>query len=652
MGVSKNNKKKANGWPLDIFIALRLLGARRRSYVSLVSSVAMWGLAVGVASLIVVFSVTSGFENVFRDKILGIYPHLVVIGMGGDLPDWRDVQKTLSGEEDVASVSPATYDEMMASAGGRRSPAIVKGLETQSEALLAQFAPLMTEGKLSDLGLEPELAGSSADGFTVGPFPGGGDYLLVVRETKEPVLRALYHESGDQPWIAWWSLLEEPTTLEMPGPFVSRFQSIEPGKLTAFEEASKEGTEALIGDFPYSSPMSKKLHVFFPYGEEDVAGVLRCELDSPRGSREPAQICVVNATPSRIDVALPDGKVTVQPFESLTSEVTSVHLPRVVLGEELAREIEVSVGDVVRLVSPLSSLPGSGRSRGPSRSIADEFEVSGTIQIGFYEYDSELALIDFGTALRFLHQGDVARWLEVRVTDLLASEEHRIAISRALSRFSLLNLATYLPVSLERFEDAAAVLPEPANEVQAVDNLLSLIRDTKFSNSEGQLAFGSDDSHRVITWQEMNKPLFSSMKRQRIVLSLFFLIIIIVAAFNVVSSQVMIVREKGGNIAILKAMGATDGQVSRVFLYQGLALGVLGVTLGLLLGFGICGLLIYVGFPLDPKVYLVSRLPVDISIRDVALSCILSLASIYVAVSVAAKKAAQKQPVDGLRELE
>jgi len=438
----------------------------------------------------------------------------------------------------------------------------------------------------------------------------------------------------------------------MPGPFVSRFQSIAPGKFTAFEEISKEGLEVLIGDFPYSSPVPKKLSIFFPYGEDDVAGVLRCEMDSPRGNREPAQICVVNASPSPIDIDFPGGRVTVRPFESLTTEVADTQLPKVVLGQELAGQIEVSVGDVVRLVSPLSSLPGSTRSRGPSRSIADEFEVSGTIRIGFYEYDSELALIDFAAARRFLHQGDVARWLEVRVTDLLASEEHRIAISRALSRFSLLNLATYLPVSLERFEEAAAVLPEPANEVQAIDNLLSLIRDTKFSNNEGQLAFGSDDSHRVITWQEMNKPLFSSMKRQRIVLSLFFLIIIIVAAFNVVSSQVMIVREKGGNIAILKAMGATDGQVSRIFLYQGLALGVLGVTLGLALGFGICGLLITVGFPLDPKVYLVSKLPVDISVRDIALSCILSLASIYVAVSIAAKKAAQKQPVDGLRELE
>jgi len=333
-------------------------------------------------------------------------------------------------------------------------------------------------------------------------------------------------------------------------------------------------------------------------------------------------------------------------------EEADVVRPGVVLGSELARRIGAGMGDEIRLVSPLFSVPGAASGRRTGRTIADSFEVRGILSLGFYEYDSKLALVEWGAARRFLHQGDVARWVEVRLDDIFESERGRRDVGRALARFSLLDLRDNFPQLAEKFRAAVAERPIPAGAADVVSNIQRVVADVKFSNLHGELELGLNDDYRVITWEEMNKPLFTSMKRQRIVLTLFFLIIIVVAAFNIVSSQVMIVREKSGDIAILKAMGATHGQIARIFLFQGMVVGVLGTTVGLALALLVCILLQHVGFPLDPKVYFVAQLPVKMRLWDVALATVLSLAAIWVAVSVAARRAAARSPVEGLRELD
>jgi len=303
-------------------------------------------------------------------------------------------------------------------------------------------------------------------------------------------------------------------------------------------------------------------------------------------------------------------------------------------------------------VSPLFSIPGISTGRREGRTIADTFVVRGTLALGFYEYDSKLAVVDFNAARRFLHQGDLARWVEVRVDDLFASETLRVDIGRYLSRFSLLDVQERFPALVEKYARSVASLEEPRGPGVLFANVSGVLSDVKFANLSGEMAFGLKQDHRVITWEEMNRPLFSSMKRQRIVLTLFFLIIIVVAAFNVVSSQMMIVREKSSDIAILKAMGATSRQIGRVFLLQGLGMGLLGTLAGLGLAAGLCVLLDQVGFPLDPMVYFVSKLPIKLRLADALLACAMSLVAIYVAVSVAARRAAERDPVEGLRELE
>ena len=148
---------KKSGGAVEWFVAKRLLLSRKRSYVSLVSSVSMWGLALGVASLVVVLSVTTGFEIAFRDKLLGVYPHMVVIGRGGDLPGYRSVVENLKGTEGILSVQPATYDEMMASHKGRQSGAMVKGVVVDSDESKRTLGHFMIDGELDTLNREPKL---------------------------------------------------------------------------------------------------------------------------------------------------------------------------------------------------------------------------------------------------------------------------------------------------------------------------------------------------------------------------------------------------------------------------------------------------------------------------------------------------------------
>jgi lipoprotein-releasing system permease protein len=661
--VAPHNQARKSDRLLEWFLARRLLSSQRRSYVFLVSAISRWGLAFGVASLVVIFSVTSGFEEVFREKVLGLYPHMVVIGRGGDLPEWREVRERLSRVGGVVSATPATYDEMMASHRGRRSGSIVKGVDSAAPGVVALAEPFMEEGHPSALRGEPECGRSGPGTVACAGMPGGGTYVVAVAASGEVLSIPAFEEDAEIPRLRLISLLEDEVEAELGGvlkqeSFVlarhvpTRYVEVVPGSA----QVRVEGRNLAL-DAPVAGNASA---VVWRRADRSLVATV-CREPAPGAASDPAHVCIVNASdrPVRWEFsgAREESGGLPEVAEALPGRATEVRvragrLPGVILGAELARRIEARVGDEVRLVSPLMNVPGVAAGRRPGRAIADTFVVVGVISLGFFEYDSKLALIDFSAARRFLHQGDMARWMEVRVQDLFAMKEEETAVGRMLSRFSLLDVAESMPPLAEKYTRVLDGLTRPQTAGEVIGNLSAVVSQVKFSNVEGELSMGYDRPYRIISWEEMNEPLFASMKRQRIVLSLFFLIMVVVAAFNVVSSQTMIVREKSGDISILKAMGASDGQVRRVFLLQGLTIGVKGTLLGLAVGVGLCGLLSLVGFPLDPKVYFVSELPVHMRAGDIALAAVVALASAYIAVSVAARQAARKDPVEGLRELE
>ncbi len=151
-------------------------------------------------------------------------------------------------------------------------------------------------------------------------------------------------------------------------------------------------------------------------------------------------------------------------------------------------------------------------------------------------------------------------------------------------------------------------------------------------------------------WEELNHGLFTALRIQQIMMSLVLALIIVVAAFTVIATLIMVVLDKKREIAVLKAMGATDGAVLRAFLYQGTIIGITGTLFGLVLGLAVCkGLLVY-AFPLDPKVYFISHLPVQVKYVDFAMVGVFAVLVCLAATVWPAMYAARLRPAEAFRE--
>jgi lipoprotein-releasing system permease protein len=159
----------------------------------------------------------------------------------------------------------------------------------------------------------------------------------------------------------------------------------------------------------------------------------------------------------------------------------------------------------------------------------------------------------------------------------------------------------------------------------------------------------SNSVYHTMDWMDLNRGLFTALLIQQIGMSVVLALIIVVAAFTVIATLIMVVLDKKKEIALLKAIGMNDFAVLRVFLYQGGLIGVVGTTLGLALGYVCCkGLLAY-GFPLDPKVYFISRLPVLVRPTEFAITGVVSIVICLLATVFPAYYAASLRPADGLR---
>ncbi len=154
----------------------------------------------------------------------------------------------------------------------------------------------------------------------------------------------------------------------------------------------------------------------------------------------------------------------------------------------------------------------------------------------------------------------------------------------------------------------------------------------------------------VEDWKMLNRSLFSALKLEKIAMFIVLSFIILVSAFSIVANGIMLVLEKGREIAILKSMGASDGQVLRIFLLLGLYIGALGTFLGVAVGLLGCWALGRFGLPLDPEVYYITSLPVHLAWREVVAVMGAALGIALVATLYPAWLAARLRPVEGLRE--
>ena len=267
---------------------------------------------------------------------------------------------------------------------------------------------------------------------------------------------------------------------------------------------------------------------------------------------------------------------------------TAAGFPGIVLGSELAARLGARVGDRVGLVSMVGA-PAAALGFAPK---VRTFEVVAMFTSGLYTYDSSLGFTAIESAQDFFGFGSAVTGLEIKIRDMFQA----------------------IPVGDQ------------------------ILRET-----------GRRDL-RVNNWIELNRNLFTWMKLEKAVMFVILSLIVMVAAFNIVSTLFMVVLEKRRDIGVLKALGASDGAVLRIFLWKGLLIGAAGTALGTALG----GILIAVlrRYPLvrlPGDVYCIERLPLRPELGDFAAVIRAALVLCLAAAAYPAWRASRLDPVESIR---
>jgi lipoprotein-releasing system permease protein len=258
----------------------------------------------------------------------------------------------------------------------------------------------------------------------------------------------------------------------------------------------------------------------------------------------------------------------------------------IIIGKELAVLNSLRVGDVVQLISPQGK-------RTPIGAIprVQNFRIAGIFKSGMYEFDSNLVYMDLGQAQKFFEMGDGVTGIEVHLADIYTA-------------------------------------PKLGSRIESI--------------------LGAPFWTR--TWQEMYRNLFSALKLEKMAMFIILTFIVLVAAFNIIIALIMLVMEKSRDIAILKALGATPDKVMRIFVVQGMLVGVVGTLLGAAAGVG--GAAILARYPiieLPEEIYTIPTLPISIEATDILIICAVALVICFLATIYPSLRAAQLEPVEALR---
>ncbi|WP_417453584.1 lipoprotein-releasing ABC transporter permease subunit [Kiloniella sp.] len=403
-------------------VALRYLRSRRKEgFISVIAGFSLVGIALGVATLIIVMSVMNGFRQELLGRILGVNGHLAVVGVQGDLVDYKTIAERISALSSVTSATPQVQGQVMVTASGTATGGLVRGMAPKDLKARKLIAEKIVAGSLND--------------FT-----------------------------GDN----------------------------------------------------------------------------------------------------------------------------------VVIGERLARSLRLGVGDKITLVSPNSSVTVFG-----SIPRLKAYTIAALFDIGMYEYDSSFIYMTLDAAQIFFELPEMVNTIEVFVDN-----------------------------------------PDLTNAVR---------RDIHNTIGTG-----------IVTrdWQQSNASFFNAIQVERNVMFLILSLIILVAVFNIVSGQIMLVKDKGRDIAILRTMGATRGMILRVFFLSGASIGVIGTLAGFVLGLsfaenietirqwleGLSGTNLF-----DAEIYFLSKLPAVVETSEVLQVVGMALFFSFLAPIFPAWRAARLDPVEAIR---
>lgn len=266
----------------------------------------------------------------------------------------------------------------------------------------------------------------------------------------------------------------------------------------------------------------------------------------------------------------------------------------VVVGSRLAERMGLAVGDDITLISPQGNVTVFG-----TVPTVRSYKVAATFNIGMFEYDSSFIFMPLEAAQTYFRMPDAVTNLEITVDDV---------------------------------ERAAAM----ASQVGAAAGGLNRVQD----------------------WQRSNASFFNAIQVERNVMFLILTLIIVVAAFNIISSLIMLVKDKGRAIAILRTMGATRGSIMRIFFLSGASIGVVGTIAGFALGLAFSLNIETIRQVLQrltgtdlfaAEIYFLAHLPAKVDPLEVALVTLMALALSFLATVYPSWRAARLEPADALR---
>ncbi len=324
------------------------------------------------------------------------------------------------------------------------------------------------------------------------------------------------------------------------------------------------------------------------FGGPEARAVLFDKAEPPPADQAPADFADGEPVIAGEPTDFSRPRTTARSTRSSGQRIATLH--GVLVGKELVKQIHCYTDQEVRLVSPLAD-PMNPDATGTPVPYNRDYRVAGQFFTGMYEYDLKLVYVSLESLQQFLRMGDAVDGIEVRIHD-----------------------------------------PD------AVDSVVARI--------QKQLG----PTYRVQGWRELNRNLFSALKLEKIAMFMVLAIIILVASFSIVGNLIMTVVEKGREIALLKTLGSGDTGIIGVFMIQGLFIGVIGTSLGV--GVGLLGAwrLAVDGFPINPDVYYINRLPVELDAFTVALVYASGLVISVAATIYPAVVAAQLRPAAGLKQ--
>jgi lipoprotein-releasing system permease protein len=627
--------------------AMLLVLALLARFFNLLATIITMSVLLGCMALVVVLSLMSGLEADLRDKILAQKAHLRVSDSNGDrFGDYHDLVEALESVPGVAGASPYVEAEIMVRSGINRQGAVLLGVEPERLLQVSNIAEIMAEGSFDAL-THPEII-PDPDPFATQATPYRLRHLDKDRE-----------DEGKGSLVLPPGSAIEPKRLAAPRPEAAAGPEPEPQPRVG---SGLGGTADPIGNLNRIPPPPIELFGddrFGNYGVlpgpngdegwEDPVEVLGLEEQAPPDNAAPEPEPAPTKPPKLDDdwgddgwedpVAVLDLPAEAEP-EPAPTEAPSEPDPVVesapsaegvvdpiLIGRELANELQVGVGTRVQLITPVGRLTPAGRVPGILAA-----KVGGVFYSGMYEYDRKNVYAPLHVAQAFLRTSDRISGIEVKLHDIEQVDAGQAAVEAELRRLGRSTSPLH----------------------RTVRRLVNAISDDDL-RAEVAARQGIDlgESELIVeSWKELNRNLFSAMFLEKIAMFVALLFVVLVASFGILASNLMSVLEKSKEIAILKAMGSPDQLIQRVFVSEGLCLGMLGALGGISMGLGLCFALDRFGFPFNENVYYIEKLPVVINPVEVAVVGVAALVIVFLSSLYPARVASRMRPVDGLRHQE